>query len=97
MRVVRDALEMSPDRLDLHERDLQAHARSITEITNVISGIQRDKAVQEVKDEHLQERLDGIEGTVKAIYKLGWWILSTFGAVLIATITSLVKGGLVGP
>jgi hypothetical protein len=86
---------MSPDRLDLVERDVQAHAKTLSELTMHMSGYDRDKAVQEVKDEYLEERLSRIEKSINAVYRLGWWVLAAFGGSFIALVANFVfKGGL---
>ncbi|WP_105430239.1 hypothetical protein [Neorhizobium sp. T6_25] len=98
---------MSPERIDFLERDVQGHARIITEYNGKISAISKgieeisaemdkDKAVQEVRDEYLEKRLTGIENSIKAVYKLGWWVLAAFGSSAVALIANFVfKGGLV--
>lgn len=79
---------MAPlDRNDLMERDLQAHAKTITELTNRMAEYEKAKAVEEVKDAYLEVRLSRIE-------KIGWWILTTFGASFVALVANfLFKGG----
>lgn len=97
---------MSPERIDLLERDVQAHAKSISEFTLSLVGVkddlsdyERDRAVQEIKDAYLEKRLSGIEGRIDAIYKLGLWILAAFGSSAVALVANfLFKGGFsVGP
>jgi hypothetical protein len=90
---------MTPiDRNDLIERDLQSHAKTITELTMRMSDYEKDKAVREVKDEHLEERFERIEDRVQAIYKLGLWILAAFGGSFIALVANFVfRGGLIAP
>jgi|GEM_PF-6392295 len=98
---------MSPDRIDFLERDVQSHSRIITEYNGKLSEISRDvedisaeldkdKAVQRVRDEYLEKRLIAIEGSIKAVYRLGWWVLAAFGSSAIALVANFVfKGGLV--
>ncbi len=91
---------MTLDRQDLIERDVQAHAKSLTELTLVMSEFQKDKAVQEakeeLKDEYLEERLGRIEKSIQAVYKLGWWVLAAFGGSFIALVANFVfRGGLI--
>jgi hypothetical protein len=97
---------MAPERIDLLERDVQAHARSITEFTvslagvkDTLSDIEKDRAVEEIKDVYLEKRLSGIESRIDAVYKLGLWVLAAFGSSAIALIANFFfKGGLaVGP
>lgn len=90
---------MSPvDRTDLIERDLQSHAKTITELTMRMSDYEKDKAVREVKDEYLDERFERLEDRVQAIYKLGIWILAAFGGSFIALVANFVfRGGLIAP
>jgi hypothetical protein len=90
---------MTPiDRNDLIERDLQSHAKTITELTMRMSDYEKDKAVREVKDEHLEERFERIEDRVQAIYRLGLWILAAFGGSFVALVANFVfRGGLIAP
>lgn len=97
---------MSPERIDLLERDVQSHARSISEFTMALAGVKDDlndfekaQAVQEIKDGYLEKRLTGIDGRIDAIYKLGLWILAAFGSSAVALIANFMfKGGFsVGP
>jgi hypothetical protein len=94
---------MSPDRLDLVERDVRDHSRILTEHNGAlkdqktsIDKLERDKAVREVEDTHLDERLDRIEKSIGAIYRLGWWILGAFGAAAISLVANFMfRGGFI--
>lgn len=55
------------------------------------SGIESDRKVREVKDTHLNERLDDIEASIEKVFKLGLWSLGVFGA---AVIVGLVNFGI---
>jgi hypothetical protein len=90
---------MTPiDRNDLIERDLQSHAKTIIELTMRMPDYEKDQAVREVKDEHLEERFERIEDRVQAIYKLGLWILAAFGGSFIALVANFVfRGVLIAP
>lgn len=60
-------------------------------------GIERDREVREVKDEHLNERLDDIEASIEKVNKLSWAIFGTFGASFAVAVTNFViNGGLGG-
>ncbi len=87
---------MTPiDRIDLVERDVQSHAKTITEFTAVITQIKTDAAIQEVKDGYTNERLTRIELRLNAVYRLGWWLFAAFGSSFVALVANFVfKGGL---
>lgn len=83
-------------------RDVQMHAKTITELVTAISQLRTDRekndALRQLKDEHLDERLDRIEASIKSVYGLGRWVLGAFGAVLLSALaTFIVRGGLFGP
>jgi len=86
---------MTPERIDIIERDILSHAKTITELTIHMSDFQRDKAVEKVRDEYQAERLDRIEDRINAVYKLGWWVLASFGGIFITLVANFVfRGGL---
>lgn len=89
-------------RLDLVERDVRDHSKSITDIItdqratkNQVGELEQDKAVRTVEDKHLDERLDRIEERIAGVYQLGLWLLGAVGMALIAIIVEFVaRGGL---
>jgi hypothetical protein len=85
-------------------RDLIRHGEAISAIVTdagntkdrllaLQNGIQRERDVREIKDEHLNERLDDIEKSIGTLNKIGWWILATFGGSFIAALSSFIYGG----
>lgn len=57
----------------------------------------QERAVRAVEDKHLDERLDRIEASLRAVFGLGKWLLSAIGAVLVVAIVGFVlKGGPLG-
>jgi hypothetical protein len=61
---------------------------------NDIADLKQAKAVRAVEDKHLEERLDRIEDSLKAVYGLGKWLLASIGSVLVVAIVGFVlKGG----
>ena len=94
---------MSPDRLDLVERDVRDHARILTEHNQALkdngkalNGLVRDKDVRAVESKHLDDRLDRIEASLGGVYKLGWWILTAFGAAAVSLIANFIfRGGFI--
>ena len=79
---------------------MQSHAKSLSELTMAMSSFQKDRAVQEakeeLKDEYLEERLGRIEKSIQAVYRRGWWVLAAFGGSFIALVANFVfRGGLV--
>lgn len=92
--------------LELVQRDLKDHARSLTELTVAIMEMKKtltefvvDKAVAKVEhqsdEEALERRLSRIEKALARIHTLGWWLLGTFGAsIIIAAANFVLKGGL---
>lgn len=83
-------------------RDVQSHARIITELTTELGKVrtsqEKNDALRQMKDEYLDERLDRIEASIKSVYSLGKWVLVAFGTVLVSALaTFVVRGGLFGP
>lgn len=84
-----------PDRHDLLERDVREHAIIITELTKRLNDYDKAFAVMEVEDEFREKRLDAIEQNAKGVHRLGWWVLTTFGATFIAAAANFIaRGGL---
>ena len=92
---------MTPfDRQDLMQRDLESHAKTISEFTTSIADLKKEFAIKEVEDElkdaYLEKRLDAIEKRLDRINNLGWWLLAAFGGTFITILANFVfKGGLV--
>lgn len=91
---------MSPDRLDIVERDVRDHSRILTEHNGslgeqrkLLGELSRYKDIREVEDGYLDERLDRIEKSLNGVYKLGWWILAAFGAAAISLIANFAFNG----
>lgn len=86
------------ERLLALERDREAHARSIGEFARTLIEIDKKEAIRDLRDEHLDERLDRIERSIAGIYKLGWWILGAFGTSAVALIANFAfRGGFFVP
>ncbi len=86
-------------RLDATERNQTDLARQHTEIVQEVRELKKplddlriDRETRKVRDEHLQDRLKGIEDGQRGIYRLGWWVLGVFGSSTVALITAIVKG-----
>jgi hypothetical protein len=98
---------MAPERLDLFERDLAAHAKTISEFTLMLRDLndrtgklEQAQAVQAVEDrlqrQMLDEKMTGITLRIDAIYRLGWWLFSAVATSSIAVIVMFVfKGGFI--
>jgi hypothetical protein len=84
--------------IDRNQSDV---AKSLTAIVedhsktkDVLDQLRTDREVRQERDKHLNERLDRIEKSIARLYNLGWWVLTAFGATLIAAVANfLVKGG----
>lgn len=92
---------MAPERIDQVEQDLRAHAKTLTELVQAeASRREQDEMLERLealKEKHLNERLDHIEASIKAVYDLGKWLLTAAGATLIGlVVTFVVRGGLIG-
>ena len=89
------------DRVGLLERDARDHAKSIGELVQRLRDVERDaaedKRLRSLKDEHLDERLDRIEASIKSVYNLGKWLLGAAGSTLVVAIVGFaLKGGPLG-
>jgi hypothetical protein len=83
-----------PERIDQIERDVMAHAKTISEFTRTLIEIEKRDAVEQEAKKHLDERLDRIEGSIRALHSLGKWILAAFGSGIVgAFVTFIVNGG----
>jgi hypothetical protein len=60
-----------------------------------LTAIDKREAVRAERDKHLDERLDRIENSIRAVYGLGRWVLAAFGASAIALVANfVVRGGM---
>lgn len=92
------------ERLLILERNLSDQGKTITEvigdqreIRDDVSDLKRANAVRDVEDRHLDERLDRIETSIKAVYGLGKWLLGAIGSLIVAAVVGFVlKGGPLG-
>lgn len=99
-----------PERIDQLVRDLENQAKSISAIvldqremkdqigdqSKALVGIDKLMAVRAERDKHIDERFDRIERSIGGVYKLGWWILTAFGAVAIALVANFAfRGGFI--
>lgn len=83
-----------PERIDMIVSDLQAHAKSLSELTTTIIDLKTKGAVEAETKRYLNERLERIEKSIAAIYRLGWWILAAFGAAAISLVANFMfRGG----
>jgi hypothetical protein len=82
-----------PERIDMLVNDVQAHAKTITELTKSLIEIDKRDAVEAESKKNLNERLDRIEKSISAIYKLGLWVLAAFGAAAISLIANFMFNG----
>lgn len=98
-------------RVDLLERDSRNHARSLTEIVNVVGAQGNDlkklgewqmtrllaEVREEERDKALYTRLDSLDTAIKGMRE-GWTkILWTIGgAVIVALVAFVIRGGLAG-
>ena len=85
-----------PERIDMLVNDVQAHAKTLTELTKALMEVEKRDAVEVEAKKYMADRLDRIETSIKAIYKLGWWILAAFGGTFVATLSNFIfRGGFI--
>jgi len=80
------------------EQDVRAHAKTITELVQAEARRQTNEAANlqlaNLKEQYLDDRLDRIEASIKAVYNLGKWLLGAAGStLLVAVIGFALKGG----
>lgn len=90
----------SVTRLMQAERDLIAHAKSITEIVqdqrlmhDELEVLNTDKAVRVEKDKAIDERFARMEASIKSVYGLGKWVLAAVASTLVSVIVNFIIGG----
>ena len=85
-----------PERIDMLVNDVQAHAKSISELTKALIEVEKRDAVEVETKRYLNDRLERIEKSIAAIYRLGWWILTAFGAAAVSLIANFMfRGGFI--
>lgn len=85
-----------PERIDMIVSDVQAHAKTLSEITISLIDLKTKNAVEVEAKRYLNERLERIEKSIAAIYRLGWWVLAAFGAATISLVANFMfRGGFI--
>lgn len=85
-------------RLDMLERNVSDHAKTITAVVHDVSELKTKNAVDDERERSRDEWRSRTEKRLDGIYRLGWWVLTTFGAILVAMVAQFVfRGGLVVP
>jgi hypothetical protein len=88
-------------RLDGMDRNLSDLARSVTHLVqdidkskNVLDELRVDRALRVERDLRIAEQFTEVKAKINGIYKLGWWVLATFGAALIMLMVNFaLRGG----
>lgn len=87
-------------RLATTERNQSDLAKSISEIVGSLSDTRDDvarlktaEAVNIAREEAHAEWRKRTEAKLDGIYRLGWWVLTTFGSLTLAALASLLYGG----
>lgn len=85
-------------RLDMLERNVSDHSKSLTALVHDVSELRTKNAVDDERERSRDEWRSRTEKRLDGIYRLGWWVLTTFGAILVAMVAQFVfRGGLVVP
>lgn len=85
-------------RLDMVERNVSDHAKSLTALVHDVSELRTKNAVDDEREKARDDWRSRTEKRLDGIYRLGWWVLTTFGAILVAMVAQFVfRGGLVVP
>ena len=93
-----ESLPVLARRLDMLERNVSDHAKTITAVVHDVSDLKTKNAVDDEREKSRDEWRSRTEKRLDGIYRLGWWVLTTFGAILVAMVAQFVfKGGLVVP
>ena len=87
-------------RLATTERNQSDLAKSISEIVGSLSDTRDDvarlktaEAVNIAREEARDEWRKRTAAKLDGIYRLGWWVLTTFGSLTLAALASLLYGG----
>jgi len=93
-----DSLPVVVRRLDMLERNVSDHARVSTVLLQDVAELKTKNAVDDEREKSRDEWRTRTEKRLDGIYRLGWWVLTTFGAILVAMVAQFVfKGGLIVP
>lgn len=63
------------------------------EFVSFRSGVESDRRVRVLEDEHINERFDRLESQFRTLFKLGLWIVGAFGAAFITGAANFVVNG----
>lgn len=87
-------------RVDVIERNQSDQAKSITVL--VENQERSDKRVEQLERSELEDRVreeardewrKRTELKLDGIYRIGWWVLATFGSLTLAALANLLYGG----
>lgn len=86
-------------RVDVTERNQTDLAKSVTGIIEShqslddrLDRLERNEEINKVREEARDEWRKRTEAKLDGIYKLGWWVLTTFGALTMAALANLLYG-----
>lgn len=89
------------EKIDQLQKDLEAQAKTITEL--VQSDLRRqdrekaDQEMLELKEHYLAEEAKRTAARIDALYSLGRWILAAAGSAVVLALTNFIlNGGLRG-
>lgn len=81
-------------RLLLLEHDVRNHAKSLSELTLALAETQKNIGTLLVNEAGRLEREKATEARLDAIYRLGWWILTTIvSACILVVVRFFASGG----
>lgn len=87
-------------RLDMSERNQSDLAKSVTGLISELQYVQDDisrlktnEEVNKAREEGRDEWRKRTEGKLDGIYRLGWWVLTSFGGLTMAALANLLYGG----
>lgn len=92
-------------RLDMVERNQTDHAKTLTEVIgglretrDEVADLKLANAVNAEREKARDDWRGRTEAKLDNIYKLGWWVLTTFGVLTMSALANLLySGGPNGP
>ncbi len=98
--VARNEMDAIRERLATTERNQSDLAKSVTALVEGqqdtdkrVAKLETNEEVNKAREEARDEWRRRTETKLDGIYRLGWWVLTTFGSLTMAALASLLYGG----
>lgn len=88
-----ESLPATVRRVDMLERNISDQSKTLTALVEDVSELKMQSAVNGEREKARDDWRKRTEQRLDGIYRLGWWVLTTFGALVIMQLSRMLFGG----